>query len=212
MKNMVAMTALVVGLASATTIGTLAQTKPRTAVPVTVDNFVRAETDLYFGQVATTRGGFGKFMHDREPTPLDRQTVIRMNRDTLYSAAVFDLDAGAVTITLPDAGTRFMSMQVIDEDQYTPAVIYAAGDHSFTRQQIGTRYVLFAVRRAFLGSSQSKEGARCLAGIGIDAAGREKDVRSIGSTSKTCRWTASGRSACTTPRGTTRRIPSMRTR
>ena len=27
-----------------------------------------------------------------------------MNRDTLYSAAVFDLDAGPVTITLPDAG------------------------------------------------------------------------------------------------------------
>ena len=43
-----------------------------------------------------------------------------MNRDTLYSAAVFDLDAGPVTITLPDAGKRFMSMQVIDEDQYTP--------------------------------------------------------------------------------------------
>jgi hypothetical protein len=35
---------------------------------------------------------FGKFMHNRTPTPLDRQTVIRMNRDTLYSGAVFDLD------------------------------------------------------------------------------------------------------------------------
>jgi hypothetical protein len=69
-----------------------------------------------------------------------------MNRDTLYSAAVFDLDAGPVTISLPDARHRFMSMQVIDEDQYTPAVIYAAGDHSFTRQQVGTRYVLFAIR------------------------------------------------------------------
>ena len=31
---------------------------------------------------------------------------------------MFDLDAGPVTITLPDAGKRFMSMQVIDEDQY----------------------------------------------------------------------------------------------
>jgi hypothetical protein len=37
-----------------------------------------------------------------------------MNRDTRYSAAVFDLDAGPVTIALPDAGKRFMSMQVID--------------------------------------------------------------------------------------------------
>ena len=61
--------------------------------PVTPDNFVRAESDLYFSGVVKD-GGFGKFMHRREPTPLDKQTVIRMNRDTLYSAAVFDLDAG----------------------------------------------------------------------------------------------------------------------
>ena len=38
--------------------------------------------------------------------------MIRLNRDTLYSSAVFDLDAGPVTITLPDAGKRFMSMLV----------------------------------------------------------------------------------------------------
>ena len=50
-------------------------------------------------------------MHRREPTPIAAQTVIRMNRDTLYSAAVFDLDAGPVTITLPDPGKRFLSMQ-----------------------------------------------------------------------------------------------------
>jgi hypothetical protein len=51
--------------------------------------------------------GFGEFYHNRIPTSIDDQTVIRMNRDTLYSAAVFDLDAGPVTITLPDAGKRF---------------------------------------------------------------------------------------------------------
>jgi hypothetical protein len=45
--------------------------------------------------------------------------VIRMNRDTLYSLSVFDLDAGPVTVTLPNSGQRFMSMQVIDEDHYT---------------------------------------------------------------------------------------------
>jgi hypothetical protein len=115
------------------------------AVPVTAENFERAETDLYFGAVVKD-GGFGKFHHNREPTPIDKQTVIRMNRDTLYSAAVFDLDAGPVTITLPDSGTRFMSMQVIDEDQYAPAVVYGAGKYIYTREQIGTRYVLTAVR------------------------------------------------------------------
>ena len=85
-------------------------------VPVTVDNFVRAESDLYFGNAAKDAGGTGKFFHHRGVTPVDKQPVIRMNRDTLYSAAVLDLDAGPVTITLPDAGKRFMSMQVIDED------------------------------------------------------------------------------------------------
>ncbi|MCI0664234.1 MAG: DUF1254 domain-containing protein, partial [Acidobacteria bacterium] len=113
--------------------------------PVTVENFVRAETDLYFGSVVK-KGGFGKFDHNREPTPINEQTVVRMNRDTIYSGAVFDLDAGAVTITLPDPGTRFMSMQVINEDQYSPTVIYKSGSYLFTRQAIGTRYVMMAIR------------------------------------------------------------------
>ena len=69
-----------------------------------------------------------------------------MNRDTLYSAAVFDLDAGPAAIGLPDPGKRFMSMQVINEDQYTPAVHYAPGRYTLTRDAIGTRYVIVAVR------------------------------------------------------------------
>lgn len=114
-------------------------------VPVTADNFNRAESDLYFA--ATVKdGGFGKFLHRREPTGLDQQTVIRMNRDTLYSMAIFDLDASPVTITLPDAGTRFMSMQVITEDQYSPIVVYKPGRYTLTREQIGTRYVGIAIR------------------------------------------------------------------
>jgi len=115
------------------------------AIPVTPDNFVRAESDLYFRNIVKD-GGFGKLLHHREPAAIDNQTVIRLNRDTLYSAAVFDLDAGPVTITLPDAGKRFMSMQVIDEDQYTPEVDYGAGSHTFTKEKIGTRYVVLAVR------------------------------------------------------------------
>ncbi|MCV7298936.1 DUF1254 domain-containing protein [Mycobacterium barrassiae] len=114
-------------------------------VRVTPDNFARAESDLYFGNIVKD-GGFGRFFHIRELTPIDHQLVIRANRDTLYSAAVFDLDAGAVTITLPDAGGRFLSMQVIDEDHYTPEVLYDAGEHTLTREQIGTRYVATAVR------------------------------------------------------------------
>ncbi|MFY9921059.1 MAG: DUF1254 domain-containing protein [Mycobacterium sp.] len=112
---------------------------------VSPDNFARAESDLYFGNLVTD-GGFGTFFHIRELTPIDHQIVIRQNRDTIYSAGVFDLDAAPVTISLPDAGNRFMSMQVIDEDHYTHQVVYGAGDYTLTRDQIGTRYVLAAIR------------------------------------------------------------------
>jgi hypothetical protein len=91
------------------------------AVLVSADNFTRAESDLYFSNVVKD-GGFGKLIHIRELTPLDKQLVVRSNRDTLYSAGVFDLDGGPVTISLPDAGGRFMSMQVITEDHYVPGV------------------------------------------------------------------------------------------
>ena len=115
------------------------------SIPVTVDNFPRAESDLYMGN-AVKDGSFGKFHHNRTPAEIDRQLVIRMNRDTLYSAAVFDLDAGPVTVTMPDAGKRFMSMQLIDEDHYVPAVYYGPGSHTLSRDQVGTRYVMVAVR------------------------------------------------------------------
>jgi hypothetical protein len=117
-----------------------------TGVPVTVENFVRAESDTYFAATVKGYDALGKFGHNRAPTPIDKQTVIRMNRDTLYSAAVFDLDAGPATITLPDAGKRFLSMQVINQDHYTPMVVYGGGKHTLTREAIGTRYVITPVR------------------------------------------------------------------
>jgi Protein of unknown function (DUF1254) len=83
---------------------------------VNVHNFVRAETDLYFSKAAIDDGAFGKLRHRRTMASVDKQDVVRMNRDTLYSSGVFDLDAAPLTITLPDTGKRFMSMQVISED------------------------------------------------------------------------------------------------
>ena len=115
-----------------------AQSPAGNAVPVTVDNFIRAESDLYMGNMVKD-GSFGKFLHRREPASIDNQTVIRLNRDTLYSAAVFDLDAGPVTVTLPKAGRRFMSLQAINQDHYAPAVYYGAGAHTLDRQRWSAR-------------------------------------------------------------------------
>ncbi|BCG86723.1 hypothetical protein MesoLj113c_28330 [Mesorhizobium sp. 113-3-9] len=115
-------------------------------VPVTIDNFARAETDLYFGSAIKDAGGIGKFLHHREPMDIDHQAVIRANRDTLYSAAVFDLDAGPVTITLPDAGNRFMSLMIVNEDHYVPEVVYGGGSYKLDKETVGTRYLLAAIR------------------------------------------------------------------
>jgi hypothetical protein len=120
--------------------------RPQTpAVPVTIDNYNRAQSDVYFAVIAKG-GGFGKFRHGRELAPIGQGGIIRPNRDTLYSLAVFDLDAGPVTITLPDPDKHFMTMQVINEDQYTQPVYYGAGSHTLTREMIGTRYAGVAVR------------------------------------------------------------------
>ncbi|WP_434475893.1 DUF1254 domain-containing protein [Cupriavidus taiwanensis] len=119
--------------------------QPGTPVPVTVDNFIRAESDMYLGGLVK-QGGIGKLMHRREPASIDQQTVIRLNRDTLYTSGVFDLDAGPVTITMPDPGKRFMALQVINEDHYVPNVFYGKGTHTLTREGVGTRYVATAIR------------------------------------------------------------------
>jgi hypothetical protein len=114
-------------------------------IPVTADNFVRAETDRTFAGEAKL-GAFSKLLNFREMSPLDKQVVQRANRDTLYSVGVFDLDAGPVTITLPNAGKRFMTMIVIDEDHYVYEVVYGGGSYPITRDKIGTRYALAAIR------------------------------------------------------------------
>ena len=142
-----------VGVLFATSHFALAQTPVGKTVPVTADNFNRAETDMYFGQFVK-RGGFGKFYHFRD-LPLEG-TGVRPNRDTLYSEAVFDLDAGPVKITLPNPGKRFMSMMVLNEDHYIYEVDYGAGNYSFTKLEIGTRYVFMALR-TLVDPSDSKD-------------------------------------------------------
>ena len=47
-----------------------AQSSPEAAIPVGVDNFVRAESDLYLGKMVAT-GSLGRFVHSREAVPID---------------------------------------------------------------------------------------------------------------------------------------------
>lgn len=114
--------------------------------PVTTDNFVRAETDNYLATNAKVVGALGKFQHSRQPASIDNQTVIRMNRDTLYSFAVFDLAGGPVTISLPDSGTRYMSMMVVDQDHYIPIIAHGKETVTLAQDSFGSRYAFAAIR------------------------------------------------------------------
>jgi hypothetical protein len=158
------------------------QTKPtrKTApVSVTADNFNRAESHMYFGGTVKRAGGIARFNHRREVTPIDDQGVIRANRDTLYSAAVFDLDAGPVTITLPDAGKRFMSMIAIDEDQYALETVYAPGTFTYTKEKARTRYILIGIR-TFVDPNDPKDvqQVQCAAGCDQDRPEEPRHLRS----------------------------------
>ncbi len=114
-------------------------------VMVNVDNFARAETDRMFAAFQAQAGGVNQWLHYRAPTPVDKQTVIRMNRDTLYSAAVVDLSEGA-TLDLPEVGRRYMSVMVVNENHYIIEVFHEPGSHDLTIEKAGTPYVLIAAR------------------------------------------------------------------
>lgn len=113
------------------------------AEPVTLDTFVRAESDAAI-KLVYDQAGLGKFSHFRAPTPLDNQPVIRMNRDTLYSTAVLDLTSPA-TVTLPNTSGRYMSLHVISQDHYMLAYT-GPGDYELTKDTVGSRYAYLIVR------------------------------------------------------------------
>ncbi len=114
------------------------------AEPVTVDNFNRAETHYYM-KVRTDSGCFGKLCHDRTPVAVEKQDIIRLNRDTPYTQGVFDLTT-PLTIEMPDAGDRFQSLMVINEDHYIKHVSYKPGTYTLTQEQMGSRYIYIGIR------------------------------------------------------------------
>src|ERR1700744_4459090 len=115
------------------------------AISVNVDNFVRAETHRMFSDIQAVAGGIGSFRHNRTPARIDEQTVIRLNRDTLYSFAIVDL-AQPARLRLPNSDGRYLSAMVVNEDHYVNSVIHQPGDHTLTGDQCGSRYVLVGVR------------------------------------------------------------------
>ena len=113
-------------------------------VTVTPETYIRAETDTAFANFQQRAGGkVNTNAFVREPALLADQPVIRMNRDTLYGSAVIDT-AGGATVTVPgtDDG-RYLSVLVLDNDHYAPAVFYEPGTYDLSGD---TRYVTLLYR------------------------------------------------------------------
>ena len=114
-------------------------------IAVTEDNFVRAETNRMLVGLQSQAGGVNRWKHHRGPASLDEQTVIRMNRDTLYSLAVVNISDGA-TLTVPDAGDRYLTVMVVNQDHYINRVFTEPGEYALTVDEFDTPYVFLAAR------------------------------------------------------------------
>jgi len=113
--------------------------------PVTVDNFVRAETDhMIRANMKAFDVKIGALTHLRKPVTPDNQPVIRMNQDTLYSGTVLDMSK-PVKLVLPEVNGRYMSMHVVNQDHYM-FVESKPGTYKLTEDAVGTRFAYVAIR------------------------------------------------------------------
>ena len=120
-------------------------------IPVTLDNYEVAESDLAFYNI-TKLVGMNTFFHF--PTgafDLDNQTVVRMNRDTYYSGAIIDTTQGA-TVTIPETNGRYLSVMVVQNDHYIDQVFLEPGTHEITSD---TDFAMVAMR---IRANQSNPG------------------------------------------------------
>jgi hypothetical protein len=123
----------------------LASTHAEELVKVTADNYVRAETDVQMKGYVKTMDCFGKFNHNRKPYDVNNQVTVRGNRDTIYSFGVFDLTS-PLTITMPEPEGRYQSLMLLNQDHSIPPAIFGPTKKTFTVENMGTRYVVLAVR------------------------------------------------------------------
>jgi hypothetical protein len=97
--------------------------------PIMVDrsNYQEAEVGRNFTKWAAS-GANNELMHMTEVTPSGPAPTVRMNRDTLYSAAILDTSTGNASITLPEVDL-YQSVLMIDTDGYARKFVLEPGTH-----------------------------------------------------------------------------------
>jgi hypothetical protein len=122
---------------------------------VTPDTYIQAEMDIsFFGFQGLAGNAVNRFYYVRQPTPLDAQSVVRMNRDTLYAAALVDTEGGA-TLTIPEfPDDRYFSVFVTDNEHYAPTTFYTSGTHQIPED---TKYMLLVQRIQVMDPNDAEE-------------------------------------------------------
>jgi hypothetical protein len=95
-------------------------------IPVTPENYTDVEAEVNF-QKWVSRDAMNKLFRLDRLTPAGPALTIRMNRDTLYSAALVDATDG-FEVHMPDQGV-FTSVLVIDQKGYSQDYVWQPGTH-----------------------------------------------------------------------------------
>jgi hypothetical protein len=114
-------------------------------IEVNVDNYARAEVAFQIDRFLAFGAAVNDWTHIRRPTPIDQQSVIRMNRDTLYSVAVTDISRGA-TVTIPATDGRYLTVMIMNTDGYVNRVVHEPGIEPLTVDEFDTDVVIVLAR------------------------------------------------------------------
>ncbi len=114
-------------------------------LPVNLEQFPTAETHHMMKVSIDGFDCLGKWSHMRGFTPIDKQNVVRMNRDTLYSSLMLDLTE-PTTIIKPDTNGRYQSILVVNEAHFAKLTAYEPGEYELTQEKMGSRYVAVIAR------------------------------------------------------------------
>jgi hypothetical protein len=109
-----------------------------------------------FAALQAHAGGVNQWFHYRVPTPVDQQTVIRMNRDTLYSAAVVDISCRPGSTSSPFVTFRWKASG--------PSRCITRGDSSSPMTKAPTASTTSPPRPTTTGRSPSTLAAAATAG------------------------------------------------
>ncbi len=141
---------------AAVLLATCASTAVAGSIPVTMDNYNQAVAAKYLGNW-DKRGADRSIVHLPKLVPAgNKAPVVRMNQDSLYSAAIVRADEnGMVHVGIDEGASVYTSVHVLDENSASPAYFVGAGEHSV---KIDTEWA-FVIFRAGVENKKDLSGA-----------------------------------------------------